>query len=227
MDYRILLAAPLAALMLGVSAAELRLPNGWQPNKMAIPSALPPLGSADYAIGVDPADAASGARSLTIRSVGSFSTETVSFGAARQLAHGYAGQRVRLAGQVRAEGSRGWAGLYMGAGNRELLSNLAQGLAGVEQRLPMGAAATASGWQDVSVVIDVPADTSSVDLGLALAGEGQVWARGLRFEVVGPEVPVTRTPVGIDWQQARSFFAKGRQAMAHVPPSPLRNAALD
>jgi hypothetical protein len=227
MDYRILLAAPLAALVLSVSAAELRLPGSWQPNKMAIPSGPVPLGSSDYSIGVDPGDEASGERSLTIRSVGAFSTEAVSVGAARQLAYGYAGQRVRLAGQVRAEGARAWAGLYMGAGNWELLSNLSQGLPGVEQRLPMGAAATATGWQDVSVVIDVPADALSIDLGLALVGEGQVWVRALRFEVVGPEVPVTRTPVGIDWQKARSFRAKSLGMMAQVPPLPLRNAALD
>lgn len=227
MDYRILLAAPLAALVLSVSAAELRLPNGWQPNKLTIPSSPLQFGSADYAIGVDLADEASGARSLTIRSVGILSTEAVSFGAARQLAYGYAGQRVRLAGQVRAEGAQGWAGLYMGAGNGELLSNLSQGLPGVEQSLPMGAAAKASGWQDASVVIDVPADALSVDLGLALVGEGQVWVRSLRFEVVGPEVPVTRTPVGIDWQKARSFRATSVGFMARARPMPLSNAALD
>jgi hypothetical protein len=227
MDYRILLAAPLAALVLSVSAAELRLPDGWQPNKMVMPSAPLRFGLADYAIGVDRADEASGARSLTIRSVGTLSTETVSFGAAHQLAYGYAGQRVRLAGQVRAEGTQGWAGLYMGAGNGELLSKLSQGLPGVEQSLPMGAAAKASGWQEVSVVIDVPADALSVDLGLALVGEGQVWVRGLRFEVVGPEVPVTRTPVGIDWQKARSFRATSAGFMARARPMPLRNAALD
>jgi len=226
MDYRVLLAAPLAALMLSVNAAEVRLPHGWGEYKLPIPK-FPFITPPNYEIGLDPNDAATGARSLTVRAVGGFSTDAPSYGAAQQLVYGYAGQRVRLAGQVRAEGSSGWAGLYVGAGNEQLLSNLAQGLPGVEHRLPMGAAATTSGWQDVSVVIDVPADALSINLGLALVGEGQAWARGLRFDVVGPEVPVTRTPVGMDWQQARNVRVKYSGMMAQVPPMPLRNAALD
>lgn len=227
MDYRVLLIAPLAALVLGASAAAPRLPDGWLPADhtfLATPSPLPPKG---YEIGLDPRPDASGLAKLTVRSVAPLSTQTPSIGAAHQLVHGYGGRRVRLSGQVRAEGVRGWAGLYVGAGDFSLLSDLMMGKPGVEQRLPRGAEAAPGNWQDVSVVFDVPANAPDIDLGLALVGEGQVWARALRFEEVGPQVPVTTTPLVIDWAAARDFFAKSRKAVAQFQPQSLRNAALD
>lgn len=228
MDYRILLIAPIAALVLSAGAAAPGMPAGWTSadhTMLATPSPTMPRG---YEIGLDPRPDPSGLPSLRVRSVAPLSSDTPSIGAAHQEAWGYAGSRVRLSGQVRAEGVRGWAGLYIGAGGFDLLSNLYLGKPGVELRLPKGAAATSStGWQDVSVVFDVPADAPVIDLGLALVGEGQVWARALRFEVVGPQVPVTSTTVDFDWARARAHFAKGRRVMASMPPMPLRNAALD
>lgn len=228
MDYRILLIAPIAALVLSAGAAAPRMPAGWLPadhTLLATPSPQMPRG---YEVGLDAKPDPSGLASLSVRSVAPLSTETSSIGAAHQQASGYAGSRVRLSGQVRAEGVRGWAGLYIGAGDFDVLSNLFLGKPGIEQRLPKGAAATsAAGWQDVSVVFDVPADAPVIDLGLALVGEGQVWARALRFEVVGQHVPVTTTPIGFDWAGARAHFTKSRQFMATLPPSPLANAALD
>lgn len=73
----------------------------------------------------------------------------------------------------------------------------------------------------------MPADAPVINIGLALVGEGQVWARGLRFEVVGSEVAPTQATIDIDVAQARRFHAEGRVQMAKLPPQPLVNAALD
>lgn len=229
MDYRILLTAPVAALVLSIGTASAQLPAGWRPLSLAVTGNPLTSGPHGYEIGIDPASAASASRVLTIRSTAPQLGLTPSVGAAWQAAYGYAGQRVRLSGQVRAEGVRGWAGLYMGAGDEQLLQRLATGQPGVERQLPLGApvAAATPGWQDLSVVIDVPADALSIHLGVALVGEGQVWVRGLRFETVGPGVAPSSTTVGIDWRQARAFHAHSRQIMAQVPPRPLVNAALD
>lgn len=229
MDYRILLIAPVAALVLSVGTASAQLPSGWRPLSLAITNNPLTSGPHGYEIGIDPASASSKSRVLTVRSTAPQQGQTPSVGAAWQPAYGYAGQRVRLSGQVRAEGVRGWAGLYMGAGDEQLLNRLATGQPGVEQHLPMGApvAVATADWQDLSVVIDVPADALSINLGLALVGEGQVWARGLRFETVGPAVALSSTAIGIDWAQAREFSAQSRRVLAQVPPQPLRNAALD
>jgi hypothetical protein len=239
MDYRILIIAPIAALVLSAGAAAPRLPAYWMPTDLTevSPLAFKPSQPIDfkqlfaqkgYEIGLDPLPDASGLASLSVRFVAPPNTKLPGIGAAHQQASGYAGQRVRLNGQVRVEGVRGWAGLYIGAGENDVLGDLFSGTAGIEHRLPQGAAATsAAGWQDVSVVFDVPADAPVIDLGLALVGEGQVWARALRFEVVGQHVPVTTMPVPFDWAKARDSFAKSRQGMARIPPMPLFNAALD
>ena len=229
MDYRILIAAPLAALVLSVNSASAQLPAGWMPLSQAMTVTPNPTAGRGYEIGIDPASNSSRSRVLTVRSTEPLRDQLPSVGAAWQPAYGYAGQRVRFSGQVRAEGVRGWAGLYLGAGDGQLLSRLALGQPGVEKHLPMGAgvAAGTTGWQDVSVVVDVPADALSINLGLALVGEGQVWARGLRFETVGADATLSTAAIGIDWTRARAFEEQNRRVMAQVPPQALVNAALE
>ena len=151
-------------------------------------------------------------------------------GAVHQSTVGYAGKRVRFSGQVKAEGTRGWAGLYLGAGDLALLPGAAVRPPGAEKLLPAGSAVPAADgrWHDVSVVFDVPAGEGSIVFGLALVGEGQAWARGLRFDVVGPEVAPTQTTVGIDLQQVQRFLAQNREQMAKFarPAAEQRRARL-
>ena len=231
MDYRILFIAPAAAFVLSASTASAQLPTGWQPytNFMA-PKAEPAKGmNSGHEIGIDPATESSRSRVLTVRSTAPQIGEISPVGAAWQVASGYAGQRVRFSAQVRADGVRQWAGLYLGAGAAGLLDQVAFGRPNAEQHVPAGAgvAVGTTGWQDLSVVIDVPADALSINLGVALVGDGQVWARGLRFETVGGDVPVTSTPIGIDWRHAREVNAEGVRRMSQVPPQALANATLD
>lgn len=225
MDYRALLIAPLAAVVMSVGAADLRMPDGW----FEYNTLTPPLGGKTYQVGVDPVSEASGTPSLTVRSVAPETPGLQSVGAVHQSTVGYAGKRVRFSGQVRAEGTRGWAGLYLGADNLAVLAGLLAARPGAEKRLPAGSAVPPDGqWHDVSVVLDVPASEGSIVFGLALVGEGQTWARGLRFDVVGPEVAPTQTTIGIDVLQRQRFLAQSREMMAKfVPPLPLNNAALD
>ena len=76
-------------------------------------------------------------------------------------------------------------------------------------------------------MFDVPAEAAETTIGLALAGNGQVWARNLQFQVVSKEVPTTTTKIGVDLQSARRADAEHMAEMAKQPPSPLLNAALD
>ncbi|WP_457421151.1 hypothetical protein [Roseateles sp. P5_E7] len=229
MNYRILLLAPLAAVVFSVSAASLRMPQGWFTSQNSYPTdpanMTPAAAMNGYEVGIDPS--AGGAPTLTIRSVSSKAQGPISAGSAYQSVLGYAGKRVRFSGELRAEGVRGWAGLYLGEGFGHLMIDVTAAR-GRETPLPKGSAVPADGsWHDMSVVVEVPAEATHLGLGVGLAGEGQVWARGLRFEVVGPEVAPTTTPIGIDLEQARRFYAASLAETAKLPPSPLRNAALD
>lgn len=227
MNYRALLIAPIAALVLSAGANGLSMPQGWMSARMAT-LLDPAAGFLGYEIGIDTAVAGS-PPALTLKSIAPLRKDPPSVGHAHQTVSGYAGQRVRFSGQLRADAPGGWAGLYLALGENDVLAPLTLGQAGVEKQLPVGAAVPAADgrWHEVSVVLQLPVDAPFLTLGVAQVGEGQVWARELKFEVVGPEVAVTTTPVGIDWAQARRFHTQARANIARVPPQPLRNAALD
>lgn len=226
MDYRALALIPIAALVLSVSAASPRLPEGWLVNSVS--SGETPGADSAFDISLLPASDAGATPTLTIRSTRPLRMDMPQLGALTQHAYGYASQRVRFSAEMRAQGAKAWAGLYMTPGNGNVLGRAAMGAPGIEDRLPPGAPVTADDqWQAVSVVMDVPADAPMLSVGMALVGEGQLWARRLHFEVVGPEVPVTRSTIAIDWAQARQTLAASQRTLAKLPPQALANARLD
>lgn len=226
MDHRALALIPLAALVLSVSAAAPHLPDGWQ--EFSIAHGVTPEAPKAFAIGLAPGTEATGTPTLTLRSIRPEMPGRQNYGALTQPAYGYGGQRVRFSAELRAEGAAHWAGLVLTPGDGSVLNRVAEGVPGIEHQLPPGSAVTPNGrWQPVSVVMDVPADVSMISVGLALVGEGQMWARRLKFDVVGRDVPATGTTVGIDWAQGRLAFAEHRREMAKIPPQPLFNARLD
>jgi hypothetical protein len=229
MDYRTLFLAPLAAIVLSVGAVTpLRMPSGWLAHNTFIFSEATLSASEGYEVGIDPASDATGSPNLTVRFVAPAKPWVVDMGAAHQVLSGYAGKRLRFSGQLRADAVKGWAGLFLGGGAWGQLDRIAVAGPGAEALLPAGTAVMADGaWHDVRVVFDVPADAAQTILGLALVGEGQVWARNLQFQVVGAEVPTTTTMIGVDLQSARRADAEHMAEMAKTPPSPLLNAALD
>lgn len=219
MDYRALLAAPLAAVAVSASGAgELRTPNGW-------------FGGATWAFpqgptheaGVAPETEADGHRALTVKAIGQRST--LEIGSISQSVMGYAGQRVRFSAQVKTAGTDGWAGLVVGQGWMPLY--LRAGIPDGEQAPPALGAAGCPQWCDVSVVADIRDNLGVVAPGLALIGNGQVWARAFKLEVVGADVPVTTHRFAADVDAAlkarHQRFLQSRAAK----PTPPQNLALD
>jgi hypothetical protein len=229
MDYRTLLLAPLAAIVLSVGATTpMRMPSGWLAHNTFIFSEATLSASSGYEVGIDPASDTAGSPSLTVRFVAPTKPWVVDMGAAHQSLYGYAGKRLRFSGQVRADAVKGWAGLFLGQGDVSLLNRIGLAQPGAEALLPAGTAVARDGdWHDVSVVFDVPANAAQTVFGLALVGEGQVWARNLQFHVIGNEVPATTTLIGIDLQSVRRADAEQKAQMAKGLPTPLLNAALD
>jgi len=234
MNYRILLLAPIAAAVLSVGAASpMRMPNGWFGHQMtsaADHTLMPRAAMEGFEIGIDPASDASGLPSLTVRSVVAQLPGPISLGAAQQTLHGYCGKRLRFSAQLRAQDVRGWGGLFLGPGNVALVSQIQVARPGIEDHMPAGATVPADGgWHEASVVVDVPADAAEITFGLALVGQGQVWARNLQFQVVGPEVAPTRETLQADLQSARRIRAEAEASMAKlpIPPMPLQNPSLD
>jgi hypothetical protein len=210
MNFRVLLAAPLAALVMTSSAAELRMPQGWFAT-ISAPANM-------YVAGVDPSMVEAGRHTLLIQSVGS--RRALEFGGVTQIVIGYAGKRVRFSAQVKTADTDTWAGLVL-SDKMVFLAGLSSADADTMAHF-FGAAAGAD-WQTVGVVVDVPNDGSMIIAGLALVGNGKVWARDLKFEVVGPDVLLSTSHVGLDLKrfQAEQQDAEAALAAHEKPPQNL------
>ena len=171
----------LAAVVALALAAE--LPAGW------VKAGSHP---AEYDMGVDRTIRREGRAIAFIKGT---ATEFHGFGTIMQTAAPgeYRGKRLRFSADVKSEKVQsGWAGLWLridGTRAGELL-----GFDNMQQRPLKGN----TDWTRVEIVLDVPEDAAALAFGLLLNGDGQVWIDDLRFDVVGPSVPVSdsRIPPG-------------------------------
>ena len=99
----------------------------------------------------------------------------------------YLGQRVRFRARLRTESMSKWAGLWMRVDTREGKMLAFHNT----QNQPVKGT---TGWQERSIVLDVPADAAQILFGAIGAGTGQVWMEPVAFETVGRNVPVDQMP---------------------------------
>ncbi len=98
----------------------------------------------------------------------------------------YRGRRLRFAATVRGESIETWAGLWMridGPNYEEL------GFDNMQDRPLSGT----FDWARFEVVLDVPPEAHAIAFGVALVRLGTIWLREVRLEVVGSDVPPTRS----------------------------------
>jgi hypothetical protein len=99
----------------------------------------------------------------------------------------YLGQRVRFRARLRTEAMSKWAGLWMRVDSPEGKSLV---FYNTHDKPVKGT----SGWQERSIVLDVPANAGAILFGAIGAGTGEVWMEPVAFETVGRNVPVDRVP---------------------------------
>jgi hypothetical protein len=113
----------------------------------------------------------------------------------------YRGKRVRLSGLVNSKGVEGWAGLWMRVDQgKDMVA-----FDNMQSRPIKGT----TDWQRYDVVLDVPSEATGISFGILLAGTGEVWLSGAKFDVVGTDVPVTtpgdnnlpEKPVNLDFTE--------------------------
>lgn len=170
------LLVPLAALSLPAQMSSGGAPRGWF---------LAGTKPDNYTTGIDPNVPYQGHGAAFLKAKPS---ATEGFGTLMQnfSAGQYAGQRVRLTAPVKSESVNDWAGLWM---------RVDQGASIVAfdnmQNRPIRGT---RGWQDYSVVLDVPQNSTMISFGILLSKGGAVWISNVRFETVGTDVPVTGNP---------------------------------
>lgn len=149
-------------------------PNGWS---------LAGNNPTNYRTGVDPADQRGGLPSAYLASLGSgkgFGTLMQSISAAD-----YAGKRIRLRAWVKSEDVGDWAGMWLRVDKE-------RGTLAFDNMQDRGIKGTQT-WNRYDVVLDVPADATSIHFGVLLTGTGEVWMNDVSLEVVDMNTPTTRT----------------------------------
>lgn len=136
-----------------------------------------------YTMGIDNSIHYTGMSSAFIKSK---SPKTNQFATLMQTisAERYTGKRIRLTGYVKSENVTEWSGMWMRIDSRE-----GQQLCfdNMRNRPIKGT----TDWTKCSVVLDVPEDGGSVNFGVLLTGDGEVWCDDFKLEAVGKDVPVT------------------------------------
>ncbi len=174
---RLTIGTCLLSSCLGLTAADAAQPNQ-PPSGWFLAGDAP----ANYRTGIDRTMTQNGQPSAYLRSsvpvTGGFGTLMQSISAAD-----YAGKRVQLHGWVRSRDVQDWAGLWMRVDKEHTMVAFDN----MQDRPIKGT----KEWTPFDVVLDVPADATSISLGILLSGAGEVWMRNLSFEVVGSTVLVT------------------------------------
>lgn len=95
----------------------------------------------------------------------------------------YAGKRVRLSAQLRADQLAAWGGLWM----RADIGQHAAAFDNMYNRPLRGS----FDWQTAQVVLDIPGGATTLSFGFLLNGPGQLQATAFRLEVVDQTVATT------------------------------------
>lgn len=186
MNYKVLLAAFLAASVVSADSGFEPAPRGW-----GAMGGMTADGS-NCDMGVDGDLLAAGQPNLSVRC----RSETHAHVGLRQTfdAAPYWGKRIRFSGWFKADGITAEAG---GAGSGLLVQYGARDAALIDFMLD-DAVTGWTDWEYRELVTDVPRDGQWFTIGFWLRGQGQVWVRDLQFEEVSDSVATNVSPITIN-----------------------------
>lgn len=144
----------------------------------------------DYEMGFDPTENCAVIRYRIALAEPASDYAAAGFGTLMQSfrAEGFLGRRLELKAQLRAAEVTGAGSLWMRV-DAEKGRTLA--FDNMDGRRSEGPLAGTVGWQERSIVMDVPAEAETIHFGFLLRGGGSLWARRFRFTDVDDSVPVT------------------------------------
>lgn len=174
MNLKILIAAPLAAFLVSVSATErLTVPADWSAVSMGNSR------TSQFEWGIEPQLLHEGQRVLTIRTRNA--PPPTALAATYTDGYNFQGQRLRVTGWLRGEGVNGWGGVFVATARDQ-----SPWAAGEKDPLPPGAGVGRGDgqWHRFEIVTQVPADSPMVRVGVMLNGGGWMSVSGLQFEPV-------------------------------------------
>jgi hypothetical protein len=154
-------------------------------NNNKTPTGWFPAGSnpSEYEMGVDNSVFQNGQACAYIKSK---SPKENQFGTLMQTisAEYYLGKRLMLSGYIKSEDVNGWSGMWMridGESNQQL------GFDNMRDRAIKGT----TDWKKYEIVLDIPENSTTINYGVLLGGDGEVWFDNFELKEVDKNVPVT------------------------------------
>jgi hypothetical protein len=141
-----------------------------------------------YRTGVDPISTINGRPTTFLRNS---LPDTNGYGTVMQIVDAkiYAGKRLRLRASLRSQNVGDWAGLWMRVDKR----NTTVAFDNMHSRAIRGT----QPWNSYDVVLDVPADATTISFGVLLSGPGQMEMNQATIEPVAAETKVTGTSMNL------------------------------
>jgi len=173
-------------------------------NNNEIPDGWFPAGSnpSEYEMGIDNSTFQNGNSCAYIKSKAPKENE---FGTLMQTisAENYLGKRLQLSGYIKSGNVKGWSGMWMridGQDNQQL------GFDNMQNRLIKGT----TDWKKYEIVLDIPLSSKTINYGVLLGGDGEVWFDNFKLDEVDNSVPVTNLrkenklptkPINLDFEE--------------------------
>jgi hypothetical protein len=151
-----------------------KIPNGW------FPAGSNP---SEYEMGIDNSIFQNGQACAFIKSK---SPKENQFGTLMQTisAANYLGKRLQLSGYIKSDDVKRWCGMWMridGESNQQL------GFDNMRDRAIKGT----TDWKKYDIVLDIPVNSLTINYGVLLNGDGEVWFDNFELKEVDKNVPVT------------------------------------
>ena len=102
------------------------------------------------------------------------------------LADDYRDKRVKMTANIKSQDVSDWAGLWFRVDDSNQPPQVLS-FDNMQDRPIKGS----QDWTKCEIVLDVPAESATLNFGVLLSGTGKVWIDGISFEIVNKMVPVT------------------------------------
>ncbi|MFT8872632.1 MAG: AraC family transcriptional regulator [Sporolactobacillus sp.] len=138
-----------------------------------------------FAANIDTALCHTGSRSATLYSLDTdLSTGDYATIMQQINAKPYTGKRMRFSGFVKTSNVKGWCGLWLRIDN-------ALGVTLTLDNMQNRAISGTTAWNHYACVLDIPAEGATINCGVLLCGQGQVWFDDAGFQEVERSIPTT------------------------------------
>ncbi len=110
-------------------------------------------------------------------------------------AKNFIGKRIRFSGMIKSQEVAGWGGLWM---RIDSVTSTIIKIDNMQNRPIRGN----TDWTSYSIVLDVPENSSIINIGMLLYHTGSLWLDNISFEVVGDDVTPTDVDLSYDLPEA-------------------------